>query len=177
MAKDQTTILAEHGQMEAELVLLRPQVATITGDKTKLVAGATIPTDLVSAGNSILALTGERDTAKAEVTRLTGDKTKLAAAATLPADLVSAGNDIQRLTAENAQLKAEKTTVERAVATKMATLGIAGTTPAAATTETAKAPAFNPDAKILAARGVKTVEELNAKMDTLRAQQAQIAVV
>jgi hypothetical protein len=43
--------------------------------------------------------------------------------------------------------------------------------PAPAQTEAKKSPAFNPDAKILAARGVKTVDELNAKGPTGFAKQ------
>ncbi len=171
MAKDQATILAEHGTMEAELVLLRPQIATLTGDKTKLVAGATLPTDLVSAACSISTLTGERDTARAEVTKLTGDKTKLVAAATLPTDLTAAANEIQRLTAENNQMKSEKTTLEQAVATKLATLGITSEAKPAAAAANKKVAAYDVDAEILKARGAANLTELHEKMEAKRAAQ------
>lgn len=54
----------------SEHATLTTQVATLTGDKTKLVAGATLPTDLVSAANTIFNLTAERDTLKAKETNI-----------------------------------------------------------------------------------------------------------
>jgi len=184
----QADIVTQNNQLRADIDLLRPRVAAIEGDKTKLVAGAILPTDLVSAANTIFNLTAERDAARTslqtEQTRantLTGDKTQLKNGATLPVSLVEAANDIHAKGVEIQNLKDAATTVDRAVAVKLAQFGIqpaagGATQPGAAAGGTAKY-VFNPDAKILEARGVKTLDELNAKCDEARAKQAAQTVV
>lgn len=49
-----------------EKATLTTTVNSLTGDKTKLEQGATLPTDLVTAANQILALTNEKGDIKAE---------------------------------------------------------------------------------------------------------------
>jgi len=58
-------LISQHASLNANKATVDGQVAVLTGDKTKLVAGATLPTDLVSAGNTIAALTKENADLKA----------------------------------------------------------------------------------------------------------------
>jgi len=106
-------LISQHASLAAGKLTLESDVAKLKGDNSKLVAGATLPTDLVSAANDIAALTKERDTLKAEKTTL---------------DAAVAANDIAALTKERDTLKAEKTTLDAAVAAKVAALGIKDTT-------------------------------------------------
>ena len=55
--KTAAVLISEHGALTAD-------VAKLTGDKTKLVAGATLPTDLVSAANTISTQAAEIATLK-----------------------------------------------------------------------------------------------------------------
>jgi hypothetical protein len=110
---------------------LLADITALTGDQTKLAAGVTLQTDLVTASNAVANLTAERDAARADVVKLTGDKAKLAEGATLPTDLVAAANSIANLTkqladanAKVAGLEAAKQTVEQAVAAKLVELGV-----------------------------------------------------
>ena len=59
-----TDLIAQHASMSAAKIATEGEVAKLTGDKSKLVAGASIPADLVSAANEIAALVKERDTLK-----------------------------------------------------------------------------------------------------------------
>lgn len=92
-------------------------IEALTGDNTKLVAGATIPKDLVTAANAVATLTAENATLKSDKTKLT-------------TDLAAANTSVTTLTTENAALKsevtalkAEKKTLDEAVAAKVAELG------------------------------------------------------
>jgi hypothetical protein len=138
------------------------QLTTLKGDPTKLVAGAALPADIVSAANSIFTIAGERDSAlnkltieQGKVVTLTGEKTQLAA------DLVTAKASIVSLTTECATLKAEKTTLDAAVASRLAALGIKDTAP--------KGQAIVPEKKltlteeVLKAQGCKTLAESEEK--------------
>lgn len=93
--------------------------AALTGDVTLLVAGATLPKDLVTAANAVATLTGENATLKSDKTKLTTDL------ATANATVTTVTNENAALKAENATLKAEKKTVDEAVAAKVAELGLA----------------------------------------------------
>jgi len=59
-----TDLISQHASLTAGKATVDGEVAKLTGDKAKLVAGATLPTDLVSAANSIAALTTENATLK-----------------------------------------------------------------------------------------------------------------
>ncbi|MEI8289566.1 MAG: hypothetical protein WCH99_08825 [Verrucomicrobiota bacterium] len=61
--KTAAVLISEHATFSG-------QVTALTGDKTKLVAGAVLPTDLVAAANTIFNLTVERDNLKAKETSI-----------------------------------------------------------------------------------------------------------
>lgn len=63
-----TDLIAQHATLTTDKAALAGQVTTLTGDKAKLVAGATLPTDLVSAANTIAAKDAEIATLKGEKT-------------------------------------------------------------------------------------------------------------
>ena len=67
-------LISQHASLSANKVTVEGEVAKLTGDKTKLVAGATLPTDLVSAANTIADLT-------AKVSKLEGEKLSVEEAA------------------------------------------------------------------------------------------------
>jgi hypothetical protein len=146
------------------------QLTTLKGDPTKLVAGATLPADIVSAANSIFTIAGERDSAlnkltieQGKVVTLTGEKTQLSA------DLVTAKASIVSLTAERDTLKAEKTTLDAAVASKLAALGIVDNTKAKSTAAAGeKKPTLTE--QVLAAQGCKTLAESEAKFRDAQAK-------
>jgi cation diffusion facilitator CzcD-associated flavoprotein CzcO len=154
----QADVIAQNAQLKADKDLLTAQLAQANATNAQLVLDKTqLQTQLTQAQTATT-------NANASVNTLTGDRTKLQTGAELPTDLVSAANTILTLRAEVTQLKAEKATV----ASQVARLGIHGGTATAAAgnttgTEAAKAPAWNPDAAILAARGVKSLDELNAQ--------------
>lgn len=134
---------------------LLADITAMTGDKGKLKAGANLPADLVTAANSIADLT-------AKITALEGEKGQLTA------DLATAKQTIGTVTKERDDAKAsvtklegEKQTVEKAVAAKLVELGISDngkvkTDPKAEAKMTATE-------RVLAAKGVKTLAELEAK--------------
>jgi len=134
------------------------QLTALKGDTAKLAApGLSLPANLVEAANSIHGLTKERDDFKGKFQTLTGDKSKLLAGATLPTDLVAAANEI-------ATLKAEKISLDEAVAKKVAALGMVDTKDKkSGSDEGAKKPTLTE--KLLAAKGVKSLEELSEKFD------------
>lgn len=139
---------------------LLADIAALTGDKTKLKAGVNLPADLVSAANSIADLT-------AKIVALEGDKAKLAAGATLPTDLVAAANSIATLTKERdeakgqvTKLESEKTTFEKAVAAKVAELGLSDK---GGKKDDSKSDAkLTVTEKVMKAKGVSTYAELLA---------------
>ena len=90
---------------------LLADLGALTGDKSKLKAGATLATDLVTAANANADLV-------AQVATLTAEKTKLTT------DLATANGELTTVKAENATLKASAKTVEQAVAAKLTELGI-----------------------------------------------------
>ncbi len=121
--------------------------------------------DLISQHAS---LTADKGTLTGEVAKLKGDATKLVAGATMPTDLVSAANTIATLTKERDDLKAGQSTLAVEVAKEVAKLGIVGGGKKdAAKTEPGKKLTLTE--KVLAAKGVKTLEELNAKCEAERA--------
>ena len=123
--------------------------------------------DLISQHAS---LTAEKGTLTGEVTKLKGDATKLVAGATIPTDLVSAANTIAALTKERDDLKAGQSNLATEVAKEVAKLGIVGGTKEAAKTEPGKKLTLTE--KVLAAKGVKTIDELNAKCEADRSGSA-----
>ena len=145
---DQADVLAELNGMKASL----------SGVKLAL-------PDLISQHAS---LSTEKTALTSELAKVKGDSTKLAAGATLPTDLVSAANEIAQLKAENTQMKGEKVSVEAAVAKEVAKLGLVSKKPDAAGGDAKKPQTLTE--KVLALRGVKSLEELNTKMDAERAK-------
>src|ERR1039458_9805221 len=63
--KTAAVLISEPGTLTAEVARLTGETQKLSGDNAKLVAGATVPADLVSAGNAIFSLTVERDNLKA----------------------------------------------------------------------------------------------------------------
>jgi chromosome segregation ATPase len=129
----------------------KPSEADILAQNAKLTTDlATAQASIVTANTQISALTSENTTLKA-------DK------ATLTTQLATANASLSTVTAERDSLKAEKTTVDAAAAKAVAKLGI----DSPAGKSDVKAPADNKKLsftdRILAAKGCKTLEELEAK--------------
>ena len=61
-------LISQHASLTVGKTTLETEIAKLKGDNTKLVAGATISVDLVTAANDLAAITKERDTLKAEKT-------------------------------------------------------------------------------------------------------------
>ncbi|HEY1790687.1 MAG TPA: hypothetical protein VGJ73_21245 [Verrucomicrobiae bacterium] len=163
------TALAANAKLTADLALARSEadnLRTLNGQLT------TAKTDLTS---QLTIAQGQASTAQSTVSALTGDKAVLKTGATMPTDLVSAANTILTLTAERDALKAKETTTAAAVASLgvyAGTPGATAATPAATPAnidaatgigQPAKVSSWNPDAAILAAYGVKTYADLEAK--------------
>lgn len=133
---------------------LLADIAALTGDASTLVAGATLPKDLVTAANAVATLTGENATLKSEKTKLTTDL------ATANATVASVTSERDTLKTENATLKAEKTTFDNAVAKKVSELGLADK---GGKKDDAKAGVkLTATEKVMQAKGVKTYAELLA---------------
>jgi roadblock/LC7 domain-containing protein len=60
-----TDLISQHASLTAGKASFDGEIAKLKGDSTKLVAGATLPADLVAAANSIFSLTSEVATLKA----------------------------------------------------------------------------------------------------------------
>ncbi len=144
---DQGDILAELSGMKAQLAPLKLALPDLISQHASLTAG--------------------KATLDGEIAKLKGDSAKLVAGAALPTDLVSAANTIDALTKERDTLKANSTSVEAAVAKEVAKLGLLSGKPAPTGAPKGK---LTMTEQVLAARGVKTLEELNAKMETAAAQ-------
>lgn len=133
---DQADILAQNAQLTADITLVRGQ--------------------LTAANTQISALTGENTQLKADLAteKLNHQKTV--------ATVNALTSERDSLKSENANLKAEKLAFESAVASKIASLGVIESPK---TKETTKAGEKKPSVteKILAAKGVKTLAELEAK--------------
>ena len=59
-------LISQHASLAADKQNLTTQIAELKGDSTKLVAGATLSTDLVTAANELAAVKKENETLKAE---------------------------------------------------------------------------------------------------------------
>lgn len=58
-------LISQHASLAAGKLTLQSEVASLKGDSTKLVAGATLPTDLVTAANTVATQAAEIATLKA----------------------------------------------------------------------------------------------------------------
>ncbi len=58
-------LISQHASLSAGKATIDGDVARLTGDKAKLVAGANLPTDLVTAANDLHSLRAENATLKA----------------------------------------------------------------------------------------------------------------
>lgn len=97
---------------------LLADIGAHTGDKTKLAANATLPTDLVTAANTVATLTGENTALKSDKDKLTKDL------ATANAAVTTVTKERDEANAKVTKLEGEKKTVEEAVAAKLVELGI-----------------------------------------------------
>lgn len=163
---------------EAAVTQARAEVAAketaLTGDKAKLVAGATLPADLVTAANSIFTLTAELEAVNQKASTLEGDKTKLVAGATLPTDLVTAANSIATLTKERDDAKATIAAPAGAIQTAAAAKA-AEITAAQGQAPIATAPVATPAAKATETTGLKGLAAVRAAIKAQIAPQLKKA--
>ena len=138
------------------------QVTALKGDASKLTAGATVPTDLVSAGNAIFQLTAQKTEAEGKLTSANETITKVTGERdTANGQVTTITKDRDALTIENDKLKADMTDFNKKVATELAKHGIK--TDATKPVQNDSGKKLTATEQLLAAKGVSSLDELVAK--------------